>query len=603
MKPGDEKDMSIEKIGTSSATKVSALLLGDLYRSAKGNIKQWLKRKEAEKELEKYFDGCDALRFVKTVWQVDRDIDLNEFYVPTKLYEGSELIEVVGLEDIKYKGPVIIQGIAGQGKSIFLRYLCFQIAQQADRLPIHLELRKLSLSTSLLEAILASLELHGISGFDESILEYFSVREKIVLLLDGFDEIPIKQREGVLHDLQRLHQRLKGARIIISSRPDSGVERGLNLRVYKIAPYREDQYYDVIRTITKDEELSQQLTHDIKGSMVAINGLLSTPLLMTMMIILYRARGALGATLPELYDELFYVMLSRHDVSKPLYRRERRTKFTDRKFRSLFATFCYLSKSKETDGLSLSSALDCCERSLDVNRADENSEHFFEDIVDISCLLIRDGVTYYFLHETIQEYYAAVAVQYFKDDLFKAWAHRIIESKKWNRWDQVLQFLSIIDSERYRLFFHRRLYIDIKEMLERQSCERLMGNLFAGVDAVFLLDVMDQIQLIDLLVTNADHAIWFVMKEELFGIVKRLLTFGVLSSQIRNNAKRILKVSDKHAYSDTRTIGLLKLIPIISTLDDFYKVLRTELFEIVDSRLGKMNAKADHNFESLLDEV
>ena len=60
---------------------------------------------------------------VKTIWQVDKNINLNDFYYPSKILVSGNKVLVDSLTSFPPNGKVVIQGIAGQGKSILLRYL------------------------------------------------------------------------------------------------------------------------------------------------------------------------------------------------------------------------------------------------------------------------------------------------------------------------------------------------------------------------------------------------------------------------------------------------------------------------------------------------
>lgn len=67
----------------------------------------------------------------------------------------------------------------------------------------------------------------------------------------------------------------------------------------------------------------------IAQSKSEIRGLLTTPLMLTLLVILYKTIQTIPETLPRFYEELFDVLFYRHDHSKPGFRRKRFTKLDD----------------------------------------------------------------------------------------------------------------------------------------------------------------------------------------------------------------------------------------------------------------------------------
>ncbi len=84
---------------------------------------------------------------VKTFWQRDKSVPLTSFYYPSQiLFEAGVKKKADSLRELPKTGNYIIQGIVGQGKSIFLRHLCVQELRETGpgRIPVFLELRTLS---------------------------------------------------------------------------------------------------------------------------------------------------------------------------------------------------------------------------------------------------------------------------------------------------------------------------------------------------------------------------------------------------------------------------------------------------------------------------
>ncbi|EHC08012.1 NACHT family-like NTPase [Shewanella baltica OS625] len=54
---------------------------------------------------------------VKTIWQVDKEVNLHNFYYPTQIQLEGNKIKIEGLNSFPDNGKIVIQGTAGQGKS------------------------------------------------------------------------------------------------------------------------------------------------------------------------------------------------------------------------------------------------------------------------------------------------------------------------------------------------------------------------------------------------------------------------------------------------------------------------------------------------------
>jgi len=83
-------------------------------------VKYW----NTEKKIEKLYRQISKIRKVKTIWQIDKAVDLKSFYCDSHVLLNGKRQRIDKLDDFNTKENLIIQGIAGQGKSILLRYIC-----------------------------------------------------------------------------------------------------------------------------------------------------------------------------------------------------------------------------------------------------------------------------------------------------------------------------------------------------------------------------------------------------------------------------------------------------------------------------------------------
>lgn len=95
--------------------------------------------------------------------------------------------------------------MAGQGKSILLRYLTYREYKNEKRIPIFIELRKLNEKSDIFNFIKESISSWVFSVSNE-LLSWVLKSGKIILLLDGFDELKEKDVPNVIKDLENISQ-------------------------------------------------------------------------------------------------------------------------------------------------------------------------------------------------------------------------------------------------------------------------------------------------------------------------------------------------------------------------------------------------------------
>lgn len=190
------------------ASPAIAGLINDLYELGKSRFKTQLLKVTTTANISKIHKHISSTHKVKTIWQIDKEVSLKNFYYPSKLVIDEDRTPISSLKKIPADTNVVIQGIVGQGKSIFLRYLSYQEMKSGNRIPIFFELRRIEDS----ETVLCNIKkiLHAFN-FDtsEEILNFLFDSGKIVLLLDGFDEIPRDKVSRITSEIELLSENTK----------------------------------------------------------------------------------------------------------------------------------------------------------------------------------------------------------------------------------------------------------------------------------------------------------------------------------------------------------------------------------------------------------
>src|SRR5882672_8359451 len=106
-------------LGGKAAGKISfSKLFSATLSKLSSGTKSALRIRNQEKVISKFYTQLSKVRLVKTLWQIDKAVDIGTFYCQSHVYVGGIRRKVGSLSDLDGLGNLLIEGIAGQGKSI-----------------------------------------------------------------------------------------------------------------------------------------------------------------------------------------------------------------------------------------------------------------------------------------------------------------------------------------------------------------------------------------------------------------------------------------------------------------------------------------------------
>ena len=398
-------------IATEACKKGLGLILSDVYESLKslasGKWKEW----KVSRSMDDLYKKMAVVRNVKTILQVEKEVDLASFYYPTKTQTGHEGGHTIhNLEDLAHSGNALVVGTVGQGKSIFFRYLAARELAKGRAIPVFVELRRLRAGQSLIEFLLAEL---GNLGLDmkEGLFRALCKAGKLVLFLDGFDEVVASSRMTVLSQIEDLWKRYEdNLRILLSTRPGTGVEGSTAFRVSRIAHIASDEYPGVIARFIDDPVRASQLIDGVKES--AIAPVLTTPLMVALLVVRYRIEEAIPENEIAFFEDLFLLLIRRHDRYKGSYQRPRESKIGDSDLFRIFCCICYLARAKEETGhFSRTELCDTTREAMRLLVINGGPDAVVDDISGITNLIIEEAGYCRFVHRSVAEYHAAAFIK------------------------------------------------------------------------------------------------------------------------------------------------------------------------------------------------
>lgn len=195
-----------------------------------------------------------GLAQVRTINEFDKSVSLYDFYVPPQVtdLESNNIFLVDDLDDFSSPKKVLISGIVGQGKSILMRSLAIKEAYKGERFPIFMELRELGDDESLENFIHKNI--NNNIGINNHKLESYLLKEgKVILFLDGFDEIKTSEMGRVVKEFEKLTKKFEKLNFIVSSRPEENIEKSTIFNKFLINRLDLDGQINIINKLTNDD--------------------------------------------------------------------------------------------------------------------------------------------------------------------------------------------------------------------------------------------------------------------------------------------------------------------------------------------------------------
>lgn len=312
---------------------------------------------------------------------------------------------------------IIIEGIGGIGKSMFLTHLFLSSAQNSETsgiIPLFLSLKNYKDTTdNVVDFIWKSVCEYDSAISRKAIIEALQ-NKALVLLLDGYDEIQSSARESFQSDLEAFIKSYNGNTIIMTSHPiyDSFVSFS-KFSVFDIKPLTKPQALELVGKLEFWDDVAKN------NFMKALDSKLysshwefaSNPLLLTIMLMTYSAFGEVPAKMHVFYSKAYETMARLHDASKGSFKRPLHTNLTPEEFSKYFAEFCartYRDEILEFDERSFTAYMTKVLRGSTAESNGITPHDFLLDLTDNLCIMYREGSTYYFIHRSFQEYFAAV---------------------------------------------------------------------------------------------------------------------------------------------------------------------------------------------------
>ena len=306
-------------------------------------------------------------------------------------------------------GNILITDTAGMGKSTLMKFVFINTIQENLGVPLFIELRRLNRNKKLIEEIQE--QLNSINkSFDSDLLLDFLAEGEFIIILDGYDEISLLDRDVVTKDIQEFIAKASNNRYFITSRPEKSLSSFGNFQEFNIEPLSKKEAFELIRKYDKQGVISSLLIKKLQEKELQnIEEFLINPLLVSLLFTAFEHKQAIPFKKYLFYRQVYDANFESHDLTKGdsfIHEKYSKLEIDDFHFvlRHLGFNCFKLQKIEFTKDEILkliSESKNFC-AGLSFKESD-----FLQDLIKTVPLFSQDGNYYRWCHKSLQEYFAA----------------------------------------------------------------------------------------------------------------------------------------------------------------------------------------------------
>lgn len=361
--------------------------------------------------LEANYAKCETL---KTLLNRNDPVTLEDCFVaPDFKTRGVSISSDEFLDQINQNGgKLVITGLAGSGKSVFLKYSFRTVIEKGHSYyPIFFELRSLNRADKKKGVLLSEVfnSIHDCcESFTRAQFNHGLKSGAFYFLLDGFDELNQEIREQASQEIEELARNYNKCAIVVTSRPSDEFVAWEGFNEAKLLPFDLEKAVKYITKLRFDSEKKQEFLADLKGGTFEKNkDFLSNPLLSAMMLLTYDSYGEIPEKRHVFYAKCFDVLAREHDASKGRYKRELFSELSMDQIERAFMFFCAVSYSERIFSFNDEQMERFVEEAISACGVEAKTTEVIRDFRESISIMERVGLFYEFAHRSFQEYFYA----------------------------------------------------------------------------------------------------------------------------------------------------------------------------------------------------
>ncbi|HEY9781448.1 MAG TPA: NACHT domain-containing NTPase [Leptolyngbyaceae cyanobacterium] len=232
---------------------------------------------------------------------------------------------MTGLAAVKQYSNLIVLGKPGSGKTTFLKHIAIQCISgnfQSHLVPIFITLKNFAESkncSSLIEYI--NQKLNACNVLDDSITEELLNHGKVLVLLDGLDEVMEADEAKTLKQLSKIYTKFSANKFIVTCRIAAKQYTLKNFTEVEVADFNDEQIISFARKwfSTRDTIQGKNFVDKLKNNF-SIKELATNPLLLTLLCLTFEESADFPVNRLELYKEGINLLLKKWDAVRNIER-------------------------------------------------------------------------------------------------------------------------------------------------------------------------------------------------------------------------------------------------------------------------------------------
>lgn len=384
---------------------------------------------------------------------------LQEIYLPltiTKKTETNELkfkITSFPEELLNKFEKVLITDNAGMGKSTIAKKIFIDSIENKKGIPILVELRRLTKEKKIIFEIQEQINALA-KDFDNSLLLELLSEGGFIILLDGYDEIPLSEREIVTSDIQLFISKASNNKFILTSRPENALKGFGDFQEFKIEPLKRKEAFELLRKYDKRGQVSTLLIKKLEETELAnISEFLTNPLLVSLLFTAFQHKQKIPFKKHIFYRQVYDANFESHDLTKgDSYTHDKHSKLEIDDFHRVLRHIGFaclkndqrIEFSKDEILLLIKSAKKFCV-DLIFNESD-----FLKDLLSTVPLFTQDGNYFRWAHKSLQEYFAAQFIYLDSKDQQSKILLQLYNNRSLDKYINILDLYYDIDAKTFR---------------------------------------------------------------------------------------------------------------------------------------------------------
>ena len=368
-------DEIIVKIAVNTVTEVFKFCA----ETAKGGF-DWLNTKKNKFDLlgkaaSSYTQHTISKYGTIKIYGMDRPVLIDGLYIHLNILHGIEARTIIDMSDleeridafsmkevstykernisavkaVKKEKKIVVLGGPGNGKTTLLKHIAMETLRGniiGNMLPVFISLKEFSeTNCSLEEYILAQFDVcdfptKGGAEFIERLL----INGKLIVLLDGLDEVDDKELDQVLTDVEKIESKYIKCRYVLTCRTaayNSNLERFSEVQ---IAPFNENQIDQFVKKWFSgtDKKVGEKCLSTIRKQ-PSIREIAQTPLLLALLCLSYSETLSFTKNRAEIFEEGISALLKKWDSTRRIKRDDPYKLLTIKRKEQLLSRLAWLS--------------------------------------------------------------------------------------------------------------------------------------------------------------------------------------------------------------------------------------------------------------------